>query len=103
MKESKRKSSKSMKICIDLDAEMRKTLKKAMKNENVSVEQFVTDLVKNADKLEKKVEIKKPKNQDLADFLEVSLSAIKQYNKKKRDLMLDGFKWRQYESMKSTS
>jgi len=97
----KEKTKNGLKICIDLDAEMRKTLKKAMKNENVTVEKFVTNLVKNADKLETKPEIKKPKNQDLADFLNVSLSAIKQYNVKKRKLMLDGLKWRQYEKIES--
>jgi len=38
-------------------------------------------------------EIKKPKQQELADYLGVSVSSIKQYNPKKRFLMIQGL-WR---------
>ena len=40
-----------------------------------------------------KQEIKKPKQQELADYLGVSVSAVKQYNPKKRYLMIQGL-WR---------
>jgi len=38
-------------------------------------------------------EIKRPKQQELADYLGVSVSAVKQYNPKKRYLMIQGL-WR---------